>query len=231
MLSILRIIFDWSEVWALLIPLIILLIRKPEKNWLTPVKWYLVAALVLNVSIDIVWYINKFNLYGSVKGHRWNNNVFYNLHSIIRLLLFACFFILLRQRFMHRIKIIIPFAFLLFVLINFIFYENFYPRGSNEGLSSRLLATEAALLLFYCLQYFIFLMIEDKPVSLSRQPGFWVVTGLSIYVSVNFFIFLFFTYLFTATREFAVTIWDVHNIVFIILCIFIGRQFYQKIYD
>jgi hypothetical protein len=226
-LRIIRIIFDWSEVWALLIPLIIFIIRKPTYNWVTPVKWYLLTALLLNISIDFVWYVNMYDLWGSVKGDRWNNNIFYNLHSIARLIFFSWFFILLRQRFMHRIKAIIPFGFLLFVLINFIFYENFFPQGSKEGFSSRLLATEAALLLFYCLQYFIFLMMDDKTISLSRQPGFWIVTGLSIYVSVNFFIFLFYSYLFSV-EIFAAHIWDVHNIVFILLCLFITKQFYQK---
>ena len=226
-LRIIRIIFDWSEVWALLIPLIIFIIRKPPYNWVNPVKWYLLTALLLNVSIDFVWYVNKYDLWGSVKDDRWNNNIFYNLHSIARLIFFSWFFILLRQRFMHRIKAIIPFGFLLFVLINFIFYENFFPQGSKEGFSSRLLATEAALLLFYCLQYFIFMMMEDKTISLSHQPGFWIVTGLSIYVSVNFFIFLFYSYLFSV-KVFAAHIWDVHNIVFILLCLFITKQFYQK---
>jgi len=140
-------------------------------------------------------------------------------------MLFAWFFILLRQRFMHRIKAMIPFGFIVFILINFIFFEKFIPQGDNESFSSRLLATEAALLLFYCIQYFIYLMIEDKTVGIFRQPGFWIVAGLSIYVAVSFFIFLFYDYLANVTRDFAVSIWDIHNIVFIIFCVCIAKQF------
>lgn len=227
LLNILRSIFDWSEVWALLIPLTVLIFRKPVANWIRPVRWYLIAALFLNICSTVFWYINKYDLFGSRTGHRWNNNVFYNLNSIARLLLFAWFFNLLRQKFMHRVKAIIPFAFIFFVIINFIFFENFVPTKSNS-FSSRLLSTEAALLLFYCLQYFIYLVIEDKKTRLASQPGFWVVTGLSIYVSISFFIFLFYDFLTDASKEFAVNIWDVHNIAFILFCIMISKQIYQK---
>lgn len=225
--KLLKEILDWSEVWALLIPLTVLFWKKNKQQYLRPVRIFLFVALILNIVIDL---ISKYKIKWGLGPNDffWNNNFLYNLESVIRLLLFAWFFILLKQRFMHRVKFILPFAFLAFVLVNFIFYEKFFPQGNYEGFSSRLLATEAALLLFYCLQYFIFLMIEDKTTKLSRQPGFWVVTGLSIYVSVSFFIFLFYTYLIKATWNFAINIWDVHNIVFIIFCACIARQFYQE---
>ena len=220
-------ILDWSEVWALLIPLTILLWKKNKIAYLKPIRIYVGTTLLLNTGIVLISECK--GKWGLQQGDfLWNNNVLYNIGSILRLLLFAWFFNLLGQRFMHRLKIIIPFAFLLCVLINFIFYENFMPVGALESFSSRLLSTEAALLLFYCLQYFIFLMIEDKPTKLSFQQGVWVVTGLSIYISVSFFIFLFYSYLSKVTKDFAVNIWDVHNIVFIILCLFIAKQFYQE---
>lgn len=224
---ILHTLLDWSEVWALLIPLTVLLWKKKKGEYLRPIRIYVGTTLLLNIGIVLISeYKTKWGLQQG--DFLWNNNVLYNIGSILRLLLFAWFFNLLGQRFMHRLKIIIPFAFLLFVLVNFIFYENFIPFGAFESFSSRLLATEAALLLFYCLQYFIFLMIEDKPTKLPFQPGVWVVTGLSIYISVSFFIFLFYSYLSKVTKDFAVNIWDVHNIVFIILCLFIAKQFYQE---
>ncbi len=224
---ILHTLLNWSEVWALLIPLTVLLWKRNKAAYLKPIRIYVGTTLLLNTGIVLIseckgkWGLHQGDFF-------WNNNVLYNMGSILRLLLFAWFFNSLRQRFMHRLKMIIPIAFLLFVLVNFIFYENFIPFGAFESFSSRLLATEAALLLFYCLQYFIFLMTEDKPIKLSFQPGIWIVTGLSIYISVSFFIFLFYAYLSKATKDFAVNIWDVHNIVFIILCLFIAKQFYQE---
>ena len=211
----------------MLIPLTIMIWKRNRTDYLKPVRIYIVFAFILNLVIDIIaetkgsWGIDETNFF-------WNNNVFYNITSIVRLILFAWFFILLKQRFMHRIKALIPFGFLVFVLINFIFFEKFVPQGDDESFSSRLLATEAALLVFYCLQYFIFLMIEDRSDTISKQKGFWVVTGLTIYVATSFFIFLFYDYLSRVTRDFAVGIWDIHNIAFIIFCICMARQFYIK---
>lgn len=225
--SILQKILDWSEVWALLIPLAILLWKSPKAAYLKPVKLYIFIFLLINLGIDL---IAEFKLKWGLtpEDFLWNNNFLYNIGSIIRLLLFSWFFILLNQRFMHRVKWILPFAFMAFVIINFTFFEKLIPQGDYEAFSSRLLATEAALLLFLCLQYFIYLIIEDKHTHLKRALGFWIVTGLSIYVGANFFIYLFYEYLIHKTMNFAINIWDVHNIVFIIFCIFIAIQLYME---
>jgi hypothetical protein len=216
-------VLDWSEVWALLIPLIFIIKRKNIPDYLRPVSIYVWITLILNIAATLIW---KYKVaWGMQPGDfLWSNNFLYNTHSIIRLLLFSWFFILLRQPFMRIVKLVIPAVFLLFVLVNFIFFENFF----DTILSSRLLAVEAALLIFYCLQYFIYLLLEERGLSMKKRAGFWVVAGLSIYVATAFFIFLFYTYLATHDSDFAYHIWDVHNIVFIILCLGIARAFYGK---
>lgn len=227
MRNIIQKILDWSEVWALLIPLAVLLWKNNKTVHNKPIRLYLAIAILINLPIDLVAeFKGKWGL--TPDDFWWNNNVFYNISSIVRLLLFAWFFILLRQPFMVWLKKLIPFAFILFVIANFSFSENFIPRGDHEAFSSRLLATESALLLFYCLQYYIYLIIEEKTINIRLQPGFWIVTGLSIYVAASFFIYLFYDYLQVKTRDFAITIWDVHNFVFIILCSCIAYQFYQE---
>jgi hypothetical protein len=217
-------ITDWSEVWALLIPLFFLLKQRNKAPYLRPLRIYVMLALLINIGAIS---IQKFKLdWGYQPGDFfYSNNFLYNIHSVIRLLLFSWFFILLNQRFMHRIKILIPFAFIAFVIINFSVSENFFNR---QILSSRLLATEAALLLFYCLQYYIFLILEDKGISFKRQPGIWIVTGLTFYVAASFFIFLFFDYLVINDEKFAINVWDVHNFFFILLCICIAITFNKK---
>ncbi len=218
-------IFDWSEAWALLIPLFFILRRKQIPSYLKPIRVYVWLSLFLNLFALLIWYRNRLNLTG-IPEFLQSNNFIYNILSVLRLLLFSWFFILLNQRFMHRIKAIIPYAFIILVLINFIFFEDFF---NFYMLSSRLLASEAAILLFLCLQYFIYLLLDDKNISIKKQPGIWIVIGLSIYVSANFFIFLFYNYLLKQNLEvFAVNIWDVHNIVFILLCICIAINFYKK---
>ncbi len=216
-----REIFDWSDAWALLIPIAVLFRHKKQPVYLRPVKYYIWIALLLNVSANIIW---KQQVKWNFPHWLTTNNYLYNIHSIVRLLLFSWFFILLNQRFMHRVKAVLPVLFIVMVVINFRFYENFF---NYMILSSRLLATEAAILLFYCLQYYIFLLIDDKNIVLKARSGFWVVTGLSFFVAASFFIFLFYGYIAKLDPIFAEKIWDVHNFTYIILCICIAVNFYK----
>jgi hypothetical protein len=218
-----RFIIDWAEVLAPLIALPFVF-RKDIPAYLRPIKVYVIIALIINIAATIIWKFKE--PWGFQPGDfLWSNNFLYNIHSIARLFLFSIFFILLNQRFLHRVKRLIPFIFLGFVLINFIFFENFLDRGM---FSNRLLATEAALLLFYCLQYFIFLNLEERSLPLKKEPGFWIVTGLTFYVAASFFIYLFYIYLTAEDLNFAVDIWDVHNIMYLVLCICIAITFTRK---
>lgn len=224
--QLLRDMLDWSEVWALLIPLTFMLIFRSSSGYLKPIRIYIIIFLLLNIVIDLKANLgDKLNIQDG--DLLYNNNFIYHIESILRLLLFAWFFILLRQPFLVTIKKLIPFIFIGFVLVNFIFFEKFVPQH-EEALSSRLLGTEAALMLFYCLQYFIYLIREDKITMVKSQPGFWVLVGLTIYVAASFFVYLFYDYLVHHYNEFAVSIWDVHNVTFIVFCVFIAIQFYQE---
>jgi len=233
LLSIFRTIFDWSEVWALLIPLAILLVYKPKRDWIIPVKWYLFTVLLLNLCIDFIWYVNKEEWFGvsDAKENWWNNNIFYNLNSFARLLFFSWFFSMQRIG-LKKMARIIPIAFLGAVIIFFSIKKdgfNYHVEGSVFYISSYLLATEAGLLLFYCLWYTNKILREDKPTFSSSNPPFWVVGGLTIFTSVNFFIFLFYDYLDTKLHEdFLLDTWDLHNSLFIILCICIAIGLYNE---
>jgi len=197
--------------------------HKQSPAYMKPLKIYVILALIINTfAILIQEYKQKWGIHPG--DFLWSNNFLYNTQSILRLLTFSAFFIMLNQRFMHRVKRIVPFLFIIMTLVNFIFFEDYF----DIYLSSRLLATEAALLLFYCLQYFIYLLIEERGTSLKSQPGFWTVTGLSIYVSVSFFIILFYTYMASVDWKLAYDIWDIHNLVYVLLCIGIARTFYQN---
>src|SRR5688572_30497355 len=225
LLNIFRTIFDWSEVWALLIPLIVLIIFKPKGDWVAPIKWYLFTAFLLNSCIDFIWYVNKQGWFGvsDPKKNWWNNNIFYNLHSITRIFLFSWFFSIQGVG-LKKIARIIPVVFLCGVIIFYLVkkdgFSYFDPAyESIFYICSYLLATEAGLLLFYCLWYTNKILREDKPMFSSSHPPFWVVGGLTVYTSVNFFIFLFYDYLNNKFYEnFLLSTWDLHNSLFIILC-------------
>lgn len=223
----LQLIVDWAEVWALLIPIVVLWIRRPNQKWTIPIKWYLGFAFLVNLIGDIIWKQKRLGIYEFLHDRlpflynsdgSFENIILYNLHSIMRFLLFAWFFHYQGDIFKKLNKFIPPLTILL-TIINFIFNEDI------RNFNSVLMATEAALLLIYCLIFF-FQMLKNEDITIKKMPSFWVVTGLSIYVVINFPIFLFYTAVAKQSENFAVGIWDIHNISFIIFCIFIAKSFY-----
>jgi hypothetical protein len=207
--SFLKLLLNWSEVWAPLIPLSFLLFRRRQPRFLTPVIVYLVIAFFINLTCDI---ISEFYTY--LPGWLQSNTHLYNVHSIIRFICFCYFFI--------ELKKILPVFSLVIIIINFSFVEDF---GNPDHLSGNLLAVESYLLLIFCMQYYL-AKLRDEADDITSGPDFWVVTGLSIYVVINFFVFLFYVPMLQHDIDLALNIWDVHNIAYILLCIFITKAFY-----
>ena len=219
-------LWAWSEVWALFIPMTILLIRRKRiAANLKPIVFYLLIALFLNVIADFTWRFQSPRRL-SLPEWMWNNSSLYNIHSIARLLLFSWFFILLKEPFIVKLKKIIPIAFLIFVVVDFIIIK---PLNSFFiDYNSELHATEAALLLFYCLQHYLYLSQQEQTSSLKNRSINWIIAGLTIYVAINFFIFLFYSALMKTSHKFSKDIWEVHNISYIVLCCFIAKGFYES---
>ncbi len=215
--SFLKLLLNWSEVWATLIPLSILLFRRQQPRFLTPVIVYLVIAFFINLTCDI---ISEFYTY--LPDWMQSNTPLYNAHSIIRFICFCYFFIGLKQSSFTMLKKILPVFSLVIIIINFSFVEDF---GNPDHLSGNLLAAESYLLLIFCMQYYL-AKLRDEADDITSGPDFWVVTGLSIYVVINFFVFLFYVPMLDQDIDLALNIWDVHNIAYILLCIFITKALY-----
>ena len=213
-----QLILSWSEVWVVLIPLFILLkTRKKQPLFLKPVIVYLWLALLMNLSSDVIADFKSFF-------PKWvqSNNPLYNIHSIIRFSCFSYFFILLRKPSERIFKRFIPLIWVLFITINFSFFENFFnPRN----LSGNLLALESYLLLICCMQYYLS-QLRNEVEKISSEKDFWVVTGLSIYVVVNFFLFLFYVPMIKQNPFLTGRMWDIHNVAYIIFCTLIAKAFY-----
>ena len=211
-------LLDWSEVWAPMIPLSILFFRRNQPGFLKPVIVYLFFAFFINLAGDI---IDRFK--HDLPAWLLSNNPLYNVHSVIRFICFSIFFTALGQTSFIKFRYILPAISLVVILVNFGFVENF---GNPDHLSGNLLAAEAYLLLIYCMLYYLAKLRDDED-DVASGPDFWVVTGLSIYVVVNFFVFLFYVPMLDANVRLAINIWNVHNIAYIILCIFITKAFYE----
>lgn len=222
--EILKEILDWSEVWATLIPLIVYLLVRPKAAWIKPLLVYVLLTLFCSIIIDVSWKTGT---------REWSKNlfswlyrdgilytlIFYNVNSFFRLLLFTWFFNRANPLY-KKTYIIITSLFVMGALINFIFFENIVT-----SFSSRLFTIEAAIILFYCLLYYYTVNMNEEVASPLSLPPFWVVMGLTLYTSVNFLIFLFYNYLINTESKYAKWIWNVHNIIFIVLMILIAVAF------
>lgn len=234
-MKIIQQILDWSEVWATLIPLAIYFIVKPKSKWVKPIFYYLILAFILGAAIDVIWKRKTLGIDGFFQDYLWwwydsdpksgkpvfKNLIFYTLISVSRLLLFTWFFNQFVTSF-KKISRYITWIFLALILINFSFLE------SIKDFSSSTLTLEAGILLFYCLRYFYRINMDDEIFSPIALPHYWTVMGLTLYSSVNFMIFLFYKYLTTAYKEYSEELWNVHNITYILLSIFIGISFYRS---
>jgi hypothetical protein len=219
----------WSEVWALLIPLTPYFIKRNRiAAILKPIVYYLFIAFTLNFLADFSWRFQsptRLNLPDWAK----NNIPVYHIHSIVRLLLLAWFFSLLKESFLVRVKKSLPYIFLVFVVIYYLVIKS--PRHFLFEYNSILLATEAAIMLFFCLQHYVYLA-QAEPASVRENKGVnWIIAGLTIYFGINFFIFLFYSVLSSVPeqfQQFSEDIWEVHNISYILLCCFIAKGLYES---
>ncbi len=210
-------ILDWSEVWAPMVPLLMLLFQRKQPVYLKPVIIYLWIALCLNITIDFIWILKEY-----LPSWLQSNNPFYNIHSITRFICFSIFFIRLPQKIFLSLRKILAILSVIFIIINFSLFENFL---NPDHLSGNLLSAEAYLLLVYCMLYYLSKLMGDDD-DIGSDPYFWIVTGLSIYVVVNFFVFLFYVPLDNINGKLADHMWDIHNIAYILFCIFITKAFY-----
>lgn len=231
-------VLDWSEVWAPMLPLILLTFSGKPHRYLVPVVVYLWFALVLDAIIDVGWKFHAPDVKVAViqngstvmkdcnKVPHWMhpNNYLYNIHSIGRFLCFAAFFYLLGPAFRTRLDKLLFIGALVFFIVNFGWLQPFY---NEKAFNSRLFSVESGLLLLYCLRYYL-LRAQDKEEPEKVIPSYTIVTGLSVYVVFNFFYFLFYETLVYDDRytRFATDMWNVHNVTYVILCIFIARAFY-----
>ena len=62
--------------------------------------------------------------------------------------------------------------------------------------------------------------------TVVKRVVFVVVSGLAIYLVVNFFVFLFYVPMINQDIVLVLAIWNVHNAAYVILCLFITWAFY-----
>jgi len=121
----LHLALGWSEIWAMVIPLSLLLLRRQQPASLRPVVIYVWLGFLINVGIDMIMAINL-----SWDRVVLSNNPLYNAHSVIRFACFSFYFIHLQKKSFTGLKRWLAFLGFSFLAVNFIFFENFFNRDS-----------------------------------------------------------------------------------------------------
>jgi hypothetical protein len=204
----------WSEIWAPLIPLAIIIFFYTRTPLIYPLVLYVIIALILNIlSTLISLYINHMPSF--IK----SNSFIYHIHSVARVILFSWY--------ISKVKIIRSVLFQRSILILYLLTASVliftYPY---ELLSSYLFAAESITLLLLCILFFINLMYEDSRTNWVRHPAFFMIAGI-----IQFEIILFFTFSFLqffSDEEFAWGALKTYSISFIILCIIIAITIYRS---
>ena len=213
----LQLIYDWSEVWALLFPIAALWFKRSQPRTLWPVVVYVWVALAINLVCDYIGDHRR-------ELPKWlsSNTPLYNVHSLVRYCCFTWFFFKLGPGFFPRMQKMLVGLYVIFFVGNFCFVESFFDTSRISG---NAMAAEAFVLLASCMLYY-FALLNQNLANYLILKDFWVVTGLSIFVVVNFFVFLFYDPMVTDRPDLANWMWNVHNFAYIIFCIFMAKAFY-----
>jgi hypothetical protein len=182
-----------------------------------PVFIYLWIAFFCNLISDGMWlFLDIFP-----KGYL-SNTIFYNIQSLSRFICFAVFFFILKQQDYRWLQKLLVIVFSVITLFYFGFIDSFFNKNY---ISSDLMSGESFFLMFFCMLYYLAILKSDTP-QFSQQKDFWVVTGISLFAVVNFFVFLLYKPLLEENRALANKIWDVHNYAYIIFILFITKAIY-----
>lgn len=207
-------ILKWSEVWAPLIPLYVFVLKKSSNKKLEILAVYLLTALCVNTMADVSWIYKT-----CMPVQLQNNNFLYNISSILRTIVFVLFF-------RNSIKLFPKRNFDFFLLTYLIFFSAYFLIEKNFRTLNSLLHTVESLALIICSITYFIKLIRSEEVFLKFDPYIIIVSGLALYESVNFFVFLFYQYLLGITDKFWNYIWYVPDIMFVIFCIMIAKAFY-----
>lgn len=184
MLNLLKEISSWGEIAGIIIPLIIIIIYKPKGGKNRPLVLYVIIAFMLNLIIVAI--AKNEGRYTFIPA---SNLLFYNIHSVVKVFFFGWYLSTFHSlRSSQLIKIIVP-AFLLFAVINFIFWQPI------DAFSERIANIETILLLIFCSSFFISTIIDNSDTIWMNKPVFMVCASINFYAALNFFVFLFFNYL------------------------------------
>jgi hypothetical protein len=170
---------------------------------------YLILQLVANVTAK---YLGIFQQVNNIKIYQ--ANAFFSL-SIIGLYFWDVF----KQSLSHKRSSRYKFLALTAAAISLLLIGH----EDTDTLNSLSLSFTALIICFYCVLYFINLLLNTAEDDLLRSTSFWQACSLFLYYAGSFFIYA--TFRFFATEDpygkFMI-LWSIHNALLFLSCIILG---------
>jgi hypothetical protein len=248
--SIIHTPFDWMEVWATFFPIAMWLWVKKNKQKVQPTIWYFFIAFFVFIIIDVIWKLNDF-LPEIIR----DNNIFYNILSILRVIFFVIFFLRILE---DQFRKILVFSSLIYPVVIVGCFIVFHKNLSFFNYNSVTTTSESVILMMACILYLFQLLQSDVVIKFGRQPEFWISSGLIIFEAANFTINLTYSLLvdqkvsteiatywnrgdyvvfydsynkvlkdFEELNDFAIQIWVIPNLAYLTFCLFVTKAYYE----
>jgi len=190
--------------------------------------WVLLMFFLVKVKEDlgrnyIFWFILVQTLFNTVsivydKILQQNNLYLYHLNCAASLLILTIYFsTILKFKQVHNILYGVLILFGAFFFVNIMLWENLRTFNSNSY------SLASFIIVVYSFLYYLENLLRPATIDIAKSQNFWYVTGLFTYYAGSFFIFLTFKKLTFLNLKNLGFLWQTHNILFLILCIFLAR--------
>jgi hypothetical protein len=165
--------------------------------------YLLIIVLIVESVSNILWY------------QKINNLPVYHFFTVIQFLLIVNIYReALSQIFSKLFFTSLSIGFIVFAIINIIYFQDFFTFNSNAT------TLTGVIVIFFSLSYFYALLKEVKYSALETNPMFWINSGFLIYFSSNLILFFMNNTLFKGVTEASLILWGLHAIINIVLTIF-----------
>lgn len=176
---------------TILLPIFIAFLRF---KYLTNAAKALLVYLCTNAAVSIVI---KYTA-----NHKINNLPIFHLYTLIELILLAEFFKKLIG--FKTIITVIQFSFLIACVVNALFFQSIFTFNTYTR------PLEAFIIMLFAVNYFAKIFTDTSKIRLSEMPGFWFNTGLFLYFSGAFMLFIFSNFLLTVSKQSFNIVWNTH---------------------